>query len=96
MDALLSLTNILWVVGIFMVAVAAIRVRAPYGRMQELDRLADNARRYEGWRGGRKTAAGGGETGADVMRALLRRQVVTWLAVGGVGAVLILLGFLVR
>jgi hypothetical protein len=30
------------------------------------------------------------------MRALMRRQVLTWLAVGGAGVVLLLVGFLVR
>jgi hypothetical protein len=67
--------------------------------MSELDRLADNAKRYESWRGGRSaTAAGGddGRSGADVMRDLLRRQVYTWAAVGLVGIVLIVAGFAVR
>ena len=68
----------------------------PHARWIELDRIAENARRYESWRGGR-TAAGAGETtGADVMRAVLRRQVMTWAAVGIVGVVLIVAGFAVR
>jgi hypothetical protein len=82
--------------GIVLIGVAAWRVRVPYARMQELDRLADNARRYEGWRGGRKTAADSGQSGADVMRALMRRQVMTWVGVGGLGVVLVLAGLLVR
>lgn len=91
-----GLAPVLWVIGIFLIAFAAFRARVPYARMQELDRLADNSRRYEGWRGGRKTAAGGGESGADVMRALMRRQVMTWLAVGGAGVLLLVVGFFVR
>ena len=64
--------------------------------MNELDRLAENARRYESWRGGRTASAADETTGADVMRALLRRQVTTWAAVGLAGVVLIVLGFVVR
>ena len=63
--------------------------------MNELDRLAENARRYDSWRGGRST--GGGETsGADVMRQMLRRQVVTWTIVGAAGVALIVAGFVIR
>jgi hypothetical protein len=64
--------------------------------MGELDRLAENARRYESWRGGRSAGGPGETTGADVMRALLRRQVLTWTAVGGVGILLVVAGFVIR
>ena len=64
--------------------------------MGELDRLAENARRYDSWRGGRSGADAPGTTGADVMRSLLRRQVMTWAAVGTVGIVLIVAGFAFR
>jgi hypothetical protein len=64
--------------------------------MNELDRLAENARRYESWRGGRAVSAHGETTGADVMRQMLRRQVLAWAAVGIVGVVLIVAGFAVR
>lgn len=64
--------------------------------MSELDRLAENARRYESWRGGRTSAASGETTGADVMRALFRRQVITWSVVGLIGIALIIAGFAVR
>jgi hypothetical protein len=64
--------------------------------MNELDRLAENARRYESWRGGRAVSADGETTGADVMRQMLRRQVLAWAAVGIVGVVLIVAGFAVR
>lgn len=89
---------VLWAAGAAMLAVGVWRARAPYGRMSELDALADNARRYDSWRGGRSsTAAGGGETtGADVMRQLLRRQVYIWAGVAILGIVLILAGFAVR
>ena len=72
------------------------RGRAPFGRMGELDRLAENARRYDSWRGGRRALRDTETTGADVMRALLRRQVTLWSAVGAAGIVLIVAGFAVR
>jgi hypothetical protein len=88
---------LLWLGGIVLLAVAIWRVRPPLSRMNELDRLAENARRYDSWRGGsRLTAADGDTTGADVMRQMLRRQVLMWAAVGVVGVVLIVAGFAVR
>jgi hypothetical protein len=63
--------------------------------MTELDRLAENAKRYDGWRGNR-APDGDGTTGADVMREMLRRQVVVWGVVALVGVVLIVAGFAVR
>jgi hypothetical protein len=88
---------VLWLVGILLVGICAWRVRVPFARMSELDRLAENARRYESWRGGgNRTAAGDGETGADVMRDMLRRQVYLWVAIGITGVLLIVAGFVVR
>ena len=87
----------LWVAGLALVALGVWRVRGPFVRVGELDRLAENARRYDSWRGGRGTTAAGEETtGADVMRALLRRQVALWTAVGLAGVVLVVAGFAVR
>jgi len=64
--------------------------------MNELDRLAENARRYESWRGGRSSGAADETTGADVMRQMLRRRVVTWTIVGAAGVALIVAGFVIR
>ena len=86
----------LWAAGIFLVALALWRVRVPWERMRELDRLAENARRYESWRGGRNAGVGDETTGADVMRQLLRRQVSVWIGVGILGVLLILAGFAIR
>ena len=85
----------LWVAGAVMLAISIWRIRAPYARVSELDRLAENARRYDSWRGGRSPDQGE-TTGADVMRQMLRRQVLIWAAVGIVGIVLIVAGFVVR
>jgi hypothetical protein len=87
---------VLWLVGVALALIAAWRVRVPFARLRQLDQLADNARRYESWRGGSsRTAAGTGQTGADVMRELLRRQVYLWAATGIVGVILIVGGFVV-
>jgi hypothetical protein len=85
---------VLWVAGVALLAIGILRVRAPYARMSELDRLADNSRRYESWRGNRLENEG--ISGADVMRALLRRQVIRWAVACAVGVVLIVAGFAIR
>lgn len=86
----------LWTVGFVLLAFAITRIAAPYGRMRELDRLADNARKYDSWRGVRSAGRDDETTGADVMRAFLRRQVLTWAVVGGLGIALIVAGFAIR
>ncbi len=92
------MTNIaLWIAGLALVGLAVWRVRAPFTRMGELDRLSENARRYDSWRGGRGAPGMDDETtGADVMRALMRRQVTLWTAVGLAGVILIVGGFAIR
>lgn len=87
---------LLWIGGALLIVVAVIGARGPFSRMAELDRLADNARRYDSWRGGRRGGDEGETTGADVMRQLLRRRVLLWAAVAGAGLLLILAGFAVR
>ena len=88
----------LWLVGIALVLIAAWRIRVPFERMSELDRLASNAKRYDSWRGGSsRTAAGGGErTGADEMHSVLRRQVGLWAGVGVIGLLLVVGGLFFR
>ncbi len=87
---------VLWLVGAVLVGVTVWRIRGPYARLAELDRLAENARRYESWRGVRGGAGEDRTTGADVMRQLLRRELMVWTAVGVVGVVLIFAGFAIR
>jgi hypothetical protein len=87
----------LWLVGAVLIGLAAFNIRLPLARRREMDYLADNAKRYESWRGGSRTAAGGNETtGADVMRDMLRGQVYRWLGVGAIGVLLVIGGFFVR
>ena len=88
------MTNvILWAAGIVLVILAVWRVRLPFLRLTELDRLADNAKRYESWRGARTSGGPDERTGADEMRDLLRHQVYLWAAAGILGVVLIVAGF---
>jgi hypothetical protein len=92
----LSLLNAaLWATGLALVVIAVIRAREPWGRLGELDAIDENARRYESWRGVRGPTAADGPTGADVMRQMLRRRLGLWAAIGIVGIVLIVAGFVV-
>jgi hypothetical protein len=62
-----------------------------------MDYLAENARRYDSWRGGSRTAADADKVSStDVMRDILRRQVYWWLGIGAIGVVLVIGGFFVR
>ncbi len=84
-------------VGVVLIGLAVYNIRLPLGRLREMDYLADNARRYDSWRGGSRTAAGASqESSTDLMRAMLRRQVFWWLGLGAVGVVLAIGGFFIR
>jgi hypothetical protein len=85
---------VFWIVGVALVVLAVWRVRRPFARLGELNRLADNARRYNSWRGNR--ALDDGPSGADVMRELLRRQVIVWAVVAAVGIGFVVAGFAIR
>jgi hypothetical protein len=89
-----TLNFALWLAGLAFVIVGLWRIRAPLAKVAELDRLAENAKRYDSWRGNR--VADDGTTGADVMREVLRRQAITWTVVIVVGVVLLVAGFVVR
>jgi hypothetical protein len=87
----------LWFVGAVLIGLAAFNIRLPLARRREMDYLADNAKRYESWRGGSRTAAGANETSStDVMRGILRGQVYRWLGVGAIGVLLVIGGFFIR
>jgi hypothetical protein len=87
----------LWAAGLVLIGLAIWRARPAQARLGELDRLAENASRYDSWRGGRKTAVGAdGPSGADLMRDMLRRQVRLWVAVGAAGVFMLVAGFVLR
>lgn len=86
----------LWIAGVALILLAVFRAQQPWRRLAELDHLAENARRYDSWRGGRGTPAAPDTTGADVMRQILRRRLLIWGAVAAAGGLLVLAGFAIR
>ena len=86
----------LWIGGVGLIVLSVFRARGPFAHMAELDRLAENARRYDNWRGARRPSEAEAPTGADVMRQVLRRKVLLWAGVAAVGVVLIMAGFAIR
>lgn len=86
----------LWVAGAALLIVGVAQGRAPYARYRALQETDANARRYDDWRGSRRSPESTGITGADVMRAMLRTQLLRWSAVAIIGVVLIVAGFAIR
>jgi len=80
-------------VGVATIVLAAWRARGPYLRSQELRAHRANLERYESWRGGRPALPERGPDSAELMLHELRRQVQLWLALGGIGLLLVFLGF---
>jgi hypothetical protein len=85
---------VLWIGGIALMALGYTRARGPLARYQALKEQDANATRYNAWRGGVRDDAS--TTGASVAMAMLRRQARTGIAIGIVGFVLVLLGFLIK
>lgn len=89
----------LWVGGLVLLVVGVMAIRRPLARYRELQASDANLRRYDSWRGGKRTAVETGVTGvtgADIMRAQLRSTSIRWGAVIVAGIVLIVAGFVVR
>jgi hypothetical protein len=92
-----TLNIVLWAAGAVLLALGILRVQGPLSRANELKRLDENARRYDSWRGGSRTAVGStGRTGADEMRDILRGRVRMWTGAIVVGVVLIIAGFVIK
>jgi hypothetical protein len=89
------LALVLLVGGVVAVVVGWWRMRGPLARYRQLQETEANLRRYDAWRGNRSTA-GGGPTGADTMRQLMRQRVIAWGAVIVVGVILMVAAFAVR
>jgi hypothetical protein len=86
--------NLLMIVtGVVVIGLALWRARGPYQRSQELRAHRANLRRYETWRGARPALPERGPDSAELMLVELRRQVHLWLAIGGLGLLLVFLGF---
>jgi hypothetical protein len=85
----------LWVAGAVLLVLGYQRAKGPWARYQSLKEQDANAARYNAWRGG-VHAADDGNTGASVAMAILRRPAQVAGAIGAVGIVLIVLGFVIR
>ena len=83
----------LWVGGAVLVAIGYLRAKGPWARYQALKAQDENVARYESWRGGLRNHE---TTGASVAMAMLRRQAQIGAGIAIVGAVLIVVGFLIR
>ena len=86
---------ILWVAGVALVAIGALRARGPWARYQALREQEANVARYEAWRGGLR-AGDDGPTGASLLMAVFRRQALFAIGIAVVGVVLVLAGFSIR
>jgi hypothetical protein len=91
-----ALNLVLLAAGIAAMAAGIVRIRGPYRRLEALKATDENLRRYEDWRGGRRRIDAPGETGADVMRRVLRDQVRAWGLVVAGGLLLVFLAFFLR
>ena len=90
-----TLSIVLVVAGVALVALGLSRARAPWGRYQALRAQEANAERYRAWRGGPGRAVGD-TTGADVMKTILRARVREALLVAAAGVVVAVIGFVIR
>jgi hypothetical protein len=93
------LNLVLWLGGAALLILGIVQIRPPLARVNELKALEENAKRYDAWRGGSRTAAtppAGGRTGADEMRDMLRTRVRLWAGAIVAGIVMIVLGFVIR
>lgn len=86
----------LWIGGAALLVAGVLALRRPLARYRELQATQANLDRYESWRGGRRTAASDGVSGADVMREQLRSRLLRWGLVLGAGIALIVAGFVIR
>jgi hypothetical protein len=86
------LSLVLVAAGVVAVAVGALRIRAPLATIRRLDETAANLDRYDTWRGRSTDVEAEGPTGADEMRALMRREGILWGGLVVVGIVLIVAG----
>jgi hypothetical protein len=88
------LSLVLVIGGIVVIVVGALQMRGPLATVRRLDETEANLARYETWRGKRSGPQADGPTGADEMRALMRRRLMLWGVVVGAGVVSVIVGLL--
>jgi uncharacterized membrane protein len=90
---MIALDIVLWVAGLALIVFGYRRARGPWARYQQLKEQDANAARYASWRGGVRDDS---TTGASVAMQILRRQTQIAAAIGFVGLILVVLGFVIR
>ena len=88
-----AINLVLWAGGAVLVAIGYLRAKGPWARYQALKAQDENVARYESWRGGLRNHE---TTGASVAMAMMRREAQIGAGIAIVGAVLIVVGFLIR
>jgi len=88
-----AINLVLWAGGAVLIAFGYLRAKGPWARYQALKAQDENIARYESWRGGLRDHE---TTGASIAMAMLRRRAQIGAAIAAVGAVLLVVGFLVR
>jgi hypothetical protein len=84
------------VAGIAAIGLGAFQVRGPLATIRRLDAADANLRRYETWRGRDTSIQADGPTGADEMRAIMRKRVMLWGGLIAAGAAAIVTGVLIQ
>jgi hypothetical protein len=74
------------------IAIGALRIRTPLATIRRLDATAADLERYDTWRGRSTDVDADGPTGADEMRALMRREGILWGGLIAAGVVLVVAG----
>ena len=88
-----AVSGVLILGGAILVVIGLSRARGPWERYRALKAQDENIARYEAWRGGLREES---KTGASVAMEILQRQARIGGLVAIFGAVLVVVGLLVR
>ena len=88
-----AVNGVLILGGAILVVIGLSRARGPWERYRALKAQDENIARYEAWRGGLREES---KTGASVAMEILQRQARMGALVAVFGAVLVVVGLLVR
>ena len=88
-----AVNGVLILGGAILVVIGLSRARGPWERYRALKAQDENIARYEAWRGGLREES---KTGASVAMEILQRQARIGALVAVFGAVLVVVGLLVR
>lgn len=87
------INGVLLLGGAVLVAIGLLRARVPWARYRELRLQDENTARYEAWRGGIRDDS---KAGASVAMEILQRQARMGALVAAFGAVLVVVGLILR